>query len=342
MRHRQLRWVSAATALMLVGAGLALGQPLHQSPAPESQPDGQLHREPCTLQAGPTHTVVRVVDGETLQLDDGKELRLIGALAPVPPRYLAAGAAWPADTAARAALERLTLGKRVELAFSGRRADRWGRHLAHAFVIGRGQREWVQGTLLRSGHARAYVLPGNTECLAELLAHEREAMRAGAGLWASTAYRARTTDDPKRLMRLRNNFELLEGRVRKVAVTRTRIYLNFGDDWRTDVTAGAALRSDVMSREAVARLKGLEGARVRIRGWIERRNGPYVDIVHPLQIETIDEPELPPAPGIAQQGRDGAPGSTPAETEPQPQDEREPSPQTQERPEPKAPGVQDL
>ncbi len=37
---------------------------------------------PCTLEPGPVRTVTRIVDGETLVLDDGKVVRLIGALAP--------------------------------------------------------------------------------------------------------------------------------------------------------------------------------------------------------------------------------------------------------------------
>ena len=41
------------------------------------------------LETGPMRTVARVIDGETVALDDGTELRLIGALTP---RALDAGA----------------------------------------------------------------------------------------------------------------------------------------------------------------------------------------------------------------------------------------------------------
>src|SRR5205085_5368627 len=38
---------------------------------------------PCAgLEIGPARTVARVIDGETVTLDDGSQLRLIGALAP--------------------------------------------------------------------------------------------------------------------------------------------------------------------------------------------------------------------------------------------------------------------
>jgi micrococcal nuclease len=298
----------------------------------------------CTLQAGPEHTVVRVIDAETLELDDGSNLRLIGALRPAPPPFVSAQASWPPDAAAISALERLTLGKRVELAFTRRRVDRWGRHLAHAFVVTPGSREWVQGALLRGGYARAYVLPGNTDCLGELLAHEREAMRQDLGLWRNAAYRIRWADDPARLMRLRNSFEVIEGHVVKVAVTRARIYLNFGTDWRSDFTAGAPVRDAAFGAQDVQALKSLEGKRVRVRGWIERRNGPYVELYHPGQVEVLDT--LPASPGIAGHGRDQDRLDLPAGTfqgpalpgDPQTED----APETKERPEPSVPGALDL
>src|SRR5262245_17214436 len=54
------------------------------------------------LEPGPARTVTRVLDGETVALDDGTELRLIGALAP---RAVDADAeAWPAEAAATEAL----------------------------------------------------------------------------------------------------------------------------------------------------------------------------------------------------------------------------------------------
>jgi len=44
------------------------------------QPQPQQHLT-CTLEAGPTRSVVRVIDAETVLLDDDQEVRLIGALA---------------------------------------------------------------------------------------------------------------------------------------------------------------------------------------------------------------------------------------------------------------------
>ncbi len=70
-----------------------------------------------------------------------------------------------AERAAIAALDDLVRGQSVELAFSGRRSDRYGRLLAHVFLRRGGERVWVQGELLSSGHARAYGLPGSLACM---------------------------------------------------------------------------------------------------------------------------------------------------------------------------------
>lgn len=187
-----------------------------------------------TLQAGSTRAVARVVDSETVLLDDGREVRLIGALAPRSPNLRAGSRPWPPECAAITVLNDVVLGRSVELAFSGRRSDRHGRLLAHLFVERDGELVWVQGTLLSSGHARAYGLPGNLACMRELLAHESVARAADAGLLSNAAYATRPAIRSRALLRLRNSYQLVEGRVVNVVTTKAWTYLDFDRDWRTD------------------------------------------------------------------------------------------------------------
>jgi hypothetical protein len=49
------------------------------------------------LLPGATHTVTRVIDGETVALDDGSQLRLVGALAPRAIDVGAESGAWPLE-----------------------------------------------------------------------------------------------------------------------------------------------------------------------------------------------------------------------------------------------------
>jgi endonuclease YncB( thermonuclease family) len=170
-------------------------------------------RTSCPLDPGPTRAVIGVMDAETLVLDDGSELRLIGALAPRPPDAVLDVSYWPPERDAKAALEKLVLGHSVTLAFSGRRSDRYGRTLAHVFLKpdDAGDRVWLQARMLADGHARAFVLKDSLGCLRELAAHEAVARRTGVGLWLHAAYQIREASCTQDLTRLRSTFQLVEG-----------------------------------------------------------------------------------------------------------------------------------
>jgi endonuclease YncB( thermonuclease family) len=274
--------------------------------AAEDAPDAD-----CSLEAGPKQTVARIVDAETVLLDDGREVRLIGALGPRAPDMRPDAEPWPPEEEAKAALRDLVLGREVELAFGGRRHDRYGRLLAHLFLDHDGERIWVQGRLLARGHARAYGLPGNFACMRELLAHERAGRADRAGIWTHGTYAVRFAGRPAALMRLRNTYQIVAGRVAHVAVTKANTYLNFGRDWRRDFTAGIDARLLRKHAEWAATLAALEGRRVEVRGWIEYRNGPFIRVEDPSQIAVIDEapPQRAPAPSdpVTSSGRRGEP-----------------------------------
>ncbi len=251
------------------------------------------HGARCNLDAGTPRAVVKVVDGETLLLDDGSEVRLVGALAPRAFDAGVAGADWPAERAARAHLAALVAGRTVALASpSARRSDRYGRRLSQVVMPaaddrgGTEARIWLQAEMVAAGHARAYGLPDSFDCTPDLLIREAAARAAGVGLWSHPAYALREAGHTRDLLRLRNTFQLVEGVVRGIAEVRGRIYVNFGDDWRSDFTAGVATaHADAGWLTAV---RGLAGHRVRVRGWIERQNGPYIAVTDASQIEVLD------------------------------------------------------
>jgi endonuclease YncB( thermonuclease family) len=266
--------------------------------------DEPLAAERCQLESQASYTVARVADAETIVLDDGSEVRLIGALAPRSPDQGAAD--WPPERAAREALERLLLGRNVELKLAGRQSDRYGRRMAHVFVMSDSEKTWVQGYLLSQGLARAYALDGNSACLSAMLAVERDAREGARGIWGMAAYRVLEATEVRELLRRRNRFEVVEGIVRDVAVTGGRAYLNFGPDWRRDFTAVVPPRLLTGSPETAVRLKALLGKRARVRGWIERRNGPSVEIAAIGEIEVL-EPRDPAKEERPVAGDTGAP-----------------------------------
>jgi endonuclease YncB( thermonuclease family) len=233
--------------------------------------------------------VIGVIDGDTAVLETGREVRFVGIQAPKLPLGRPGFEAWPLAEEAKSAVQSLLRGQRVFLGYGGRREDRHGRLLAHLFIEGAGH-PWVQARLLSAGLARVYGFADNRALLGEMLVVEQGARQARRGIWADPYYRpldARELEaQPQDFV---GRFEIVEGRVVKVARVRGRTYLNFGSDWRRDFTAtldeAARRLFDVDGRDVAA----LEGRRVRLRGWVNSLNGPMVKITHPEQIEVLEE-----------------------------------------------------
>ena len=226
-------------------------------------------------------TVQSIVDGDTLILRSGVQVRLVGIQAPKLPLGRRGFTAWPLASEAKTALARLTSGKTLTLSYTGRKSDRHGRLLAHLTTE---DGTWVQGVLLRSGMARVYTFPDNRGRAAEMLAFEKSARAARRGIWDQSYYRIRTADDLRRDM---GTFQVIEGIVIKAAIVRGRAYLNFGQNWRTDFTISISpkwRRRHWRDGPAVA---DYEGCKIRVRGWLKFYNGPLIEATHPEQIEIL-------------------------------------------------------
>jgi micrococcal nuclease len=241
------------------------------------------------LEAGPSRTVSRIIDGETLALDDGTELRLVGVLAP---RAIDVGivpGTWSMELAAVEALQALALGRTIQVRYAGERSDRYGRVKGHAFLAAEDGTTWVQERLLKMGLARAYVLSAHRACEGELLAAERVAREARLGIWAEAAYEVRSADVPSALLRHTATFQVIEGRVARVAVTRGTVYLDFDQSRRRGFSASLRLGDRARLGSFQDNPKGLEQAQVRVRGWIEERDGrPRMDLSTAGSIEVLE------------------------------------------------------
>jgi endonuclease YncB( thermonuclease family) len=252
---------------------------------------------PCRLEPGPTRSVAAVVDGDTLRLDDGVEVRLVGAMAP---RASDAGpdvtASWPPAKEAEAALAALVSGQSVALAFAGSRADRYGRVLAHLFLGEADTQIWVQGRMVEMGHARAAALPESDACIGALIEREKRARTASLGLWSHAAYQIRPADRPTELGRYRFSYQLVRGRVERAHQTRGLAILELANNERPSAEAGKAQRGAfrVVWKNKVARQAGLDraaslsGRNILVRGWIDAHFGPEIEIVAAGQLELED------------------------------------------------------
>lgn len=268
------RWVRGVRAVLIVAVAGAVAAAL-ALPATAA--------DPADLRAGGSAIVAAVVDGDTVALDDGREVRFVGIQTPKLPLGRPGFRKWPFADEARQAIVELALGKRVVLHYGGREVDRYDRALAH-LVTGNGV--WLQGEMLKRGLARVYSFADNRALVAEMLVLEAQARAARRGIWRLDWYAVTRAGEATRRI---GEFAIIEGRVVDTAIVRGRGFVNFGSDYKTDFMASIAprdLRTFVREGIDIAHYKG---RMVRIRGWVKSYNGPMIDVTHPEQIEELDD-----------------------------------------------------
>ena len=211
---------------------------------------------------------VRVATETGIALDDGRTVRLAG-IEPAPVPEIPAGTT-------------LTL-KRL-----GSETDRYGRLNAHVFAAENGAERWFQADLVARGLAPVSSRVGDPACARLLLAKEQAARAAKLGLWGEPVYVMGKAEDPAEVLKDRGRFTLVEGKVLSVRESGGTIYVNFGRRWSEDFTVTIAKRNERTFSAAGLVPKSLSGRKVRIRGWIEERGGPWVEAARPEQIEVLD------------------------------------------------------
>lgn len=211
---------------------------------------------------------VRAATDEGITLQDGRTVRLAG---------IEIGAA-----------PDLPAGTSVTLKHIRAETDRYGRLNAHVFLDDSRAEQWLQADLVARGFARVSSRVGDAACAKLLFAKEDSARAAKLGLWAEPVYVIGKAEDPESVLKNRGRFALVEGKVVSVRESGGTIYVNFGRRWTEDFTVTIAKRNERVFSAAGLAPKSLSGRRVRIRGWIEERGGPWVEAARPEQIEVLN------------------------------------------------------
>ncbi len=238
----------------------------------------------CPVAAADQHRVAAIINGDTLSLDDGRRVRLVGIEAPRPPLGLPPDVPWRLAEATKVVLAEIAQDREVTLRYDGAQGDRYGRVLAQVY---REDGMWLQGELLRRGLARVHSYADNRAMVSEMLKLEGEARAARRGLWRDPNYAVRRPDEAGRFI---ESFQLVEGTIVDVAKAKGQIFLNFGPDWHTAFTARLPRDALPLFRQSGLDPNALRGARVRLRGWVRFYERPMIDVTHPEQIELLDRP----------------------------------------------------
>jgi endonuclease YncB( thermonuclease family) len=228
---------------------------------------------PCSFEVQGEGRVAAVIDARSFRLADGREIRLAG-IAPV-----------SAEAAKRTtALSALVVGRDVMLRADDDAPDRYGRQSAFVFVTG--EENSVQAALLAQGEAFAAADTADKDCSAALFAAESAARAAKIGIWAtsSATKNAESTGD---ILAGNGRFMLVEGRVLSVRQAGATTYLNFGRNWTRDFAVTISRRMLASLEAAGMAPKSHETRRIRVRGFIETRTGPRIELLRPGQLELL-------------------------------------------------------
>ena len=223
------------------------------------------------LDWSPPLEVARVLAAERLELVDGRSIRLAGIRVPAK----VAGQA-------QALLAELVADRALRLGTSPAPFDRYGDLVAQ---VERADGLWLQGALLERGLAQVRTRPDEVARAAAMLGLEQAARAAGRGLWRQPGLAARPADQ---LADAIGSFQIVQGRVLRVAPTEDYVYLNFGQDWRSDFTLRLRRAElDASFARSPVDVLALAGRRVEVRGFVLNAGGPLIELSHPEQIQVL-------------------------------------------------------
>jgi endonuclease YncB( thermonuclease family) len=271
--------IAAATILIAFSAAAQGRAPVEPSPPFATD---------CAGATSLTGEVASVTDGRSLRLADGREVRL--AAIETPPLTSDAEDDGRAEVAlaAKAALESFVLHRMVVLRPAGTGSDRYGRIVAFVSVVSSAAETLVQRDMLAGGHALLSPIGLAPGCRTYLRTAERAARTAKLGLWSEPYYVVRRADDPSDVMGDEGRFAVVGGKVLSVRESGGIVYVNFGRRWSEDFTVTILKRNERLFAGAGMPPKELTGRRVEVRGWVEARNGPAIEVARPEQIEFVD------------------------------------------------------
>ena len=176
-------------------------------------------------------------------------------------------------------------GDAIQLGFAGK-ADRWGRVPARILLSRDGTD--LASLLLREGLALVDVGAADALCRRGLFAEEAEARAAWRGVWGTAFLPA---DDPEAIAARVGQFSVIEGRLVGVGERSRWTYLNFGRDFARDFAVSISKRNwEVMKRGWIS-VDSLKGRRIRVRGIIEMRRAPGIEITSLDMIEVQEAPK---------------------------------------------------
>ena len=241
--------------------------------------------------SGDEHVEVSAVGPRLeLRLADGRMVRLVG---------LDPAGQTPDDPdledRSRTAFAKLIVGRNVSVRVLSAAPDRWNRIVALGFVSAPAEGERSDNLAARAiglGFGRYLAEPAARGCRNAFIAAETIARTAKLGLWSDPYYAVLAVDDQTAFVERSGTVVVAEGRLTAIVPGPFRTKLRFASPDQGS-HGGHTLSATILPRT----MKTFEGRRLilssflgrvlRLRGLLDLRFGPQIEIADPDQIEVI-------------------------------------------------------
>jgi endonuclease YncB( thermonuclease family) len=215
--------------------------------------------------------VKTVYDGDTVMLEDGRKIRLLGINTPeIQHRDKQADAG--GDEAKRWLIDKLKNAK-IRLEVGVEKTDKYGRTLAHLFTE---KKEHINLQLVEAGLAAVSIYPPDLLYVNELIKAQNQAELAKLSIWGRPEYAPMPvgslteTGHP--------GWTRLVGKVVNIRKTRKSVYLEFSD------TFEARIESQWL--DLFPDVNGYLGKTIEVRGWLNKNKGHLSMLIrHPSAIK---------------------------------------------------------
>jgi endonuclease YncB( thermonuclease family) len=217
------------------------------------------------------YRIKTVYDGDTVVLEDGRKIRLLGINTPEV-RHRDKQADAGGDEAKRWLADKLKNAK-VRLEVGVEKTDKYGRMLAHLFTE---KKEHINLQLVAEGLAAVSIYPPELLYVNELIKAQNQAEHAKLGIWGRTEYAAipvaALSEDGHQ------GWTRLVGKVANIRKTRKSIYLEFSDSFEA--------RIESKWLDLFPDVNGYLGKTIEVRGWLNQSKGRLSMLIrHPSAIK---------------------------------------------------------
>ena len=221
------------------------------------------------------YNIKTIYDGDTVQLEDGRKIRLLGINTPeIDHRGKPTEAG---GEAAKTWLINKLQNTKVRLEIGTEKTDKYGRTLAHLFTE---TKEHINVSLVKAGLATLSIYPPNLQYVAELQAAENDAQKNKRGLWNRPEYA------PIAVNQLSDaghaGWTRLVGKVTAVHISERFVYLSFSNRFEARIDKDwLSLFPDVNS---------YVDKTVEVRGWLNRNKAQFSMLIrHPVALIVLSD-----------------------------------------------------